>query len=183
MNSSYPPYPTFRYWLYNNFAGISIGDVKDGFLPSDHNGWIILDGRLTTELTVTQKMNATALGFTTNLPNADNSFTVQNGDTLGVATGSNGKLISQTHLPNIQLGGTTTADTIASEFSSKLGTDLDTYTNGDVINFPATPLIQNHGSHSHAITTDYLSGGMASQVTFDVTPRSLSVNKFVYLGQ
>jgi len=183
MDELYPPYPTFRYWLYNHFAGITIGDVKDGFLPLDHNGWIILDGRLTTELTVTQKMNATVLGFTTNLPNADNSFSVQNGDTPGAVTGSNGKLLSQTHLPNIQLGGTTTADTITSEVSTKVGNDLDTYTNGDVTLFPAIPLIQNHGSHSHGITTDYLSGGVTSQVTLDVTPKSLSVNKFVYLGQ
>lgn len=37
------------------------------------------------------------------------------------------------------------------------------------------------GSHSHTITTDSINGGV-TQEPIDITPMSLSVNQFVYLG-
>ena len=41
--------------------------------------------------------------------------------------------------------------------------------------------IDTSGTHSHTITTNSINGGV-SQQAFDVTPRSLSVNMFIYLG-
>jgi len=50
-----------------------IGDTKEGFQISDHNGWIKLDGRAISSLTSTQQTQASTLGFTSNLPNEKSS--------------------------------------------------------------------------------------------------------------
>jgi hypothetical protein len=47
----------------------SLGDVKTSFEASDHNGWVLLDGRAITGLLPVQQNAAKALGFATNLPN------------------------------------------------------------------------------------------------------------------
>ena len=181
MDERYPPYPTFRYWLFNHFAGVSVGDTKDAFALSDHNGWVILDGRSTDSLSIQQKAAALGLGFALQIPDASNCFAVQNGSILGSSSGSNGKVLLRSHLPNVQIGGNTSSDFIVSNFSTKAGADQTLSPNGKEAD-PSVPLEQSHGSHSHNITTDFLSGGVSNQVPFDVTPKSMSVNKFVYLG-
>lgn len=47
-----------------------VGDVKSGFQTADHNGWVKLDGRAVSTLTVSQQAAAATLGFTANLPDA-----------------------------------------------------------------------------------------------------------------
>jgi hypothetical protein len=43
------------------------------------------------------------------------------------------------------------------------------------------PATSSAGNHNHTITTSSINGGVSQQV-LDVTPKSLSVNTFVYLG-
>ena len=70
-------------------TNVNNGDIKQGIQSTDHNGWIKLNGRLKSSLTSTQQAQATALGLGANLPNAANSFLVQNGSALGSVSGSN----------------------------------------------------------------------------------------------
>jgi hypothetical protein len=42
-------------------------------------------------------------------------------------------------------------------------------------------VINDSGNHNHSFTTSSINGGV-TQSALDVTPRSLSVNTFVYLG-
>jgi hypothetical protein len=97
-------------WNSMNYGSrFSNGDTKQGFQSSDHIGWIKLDGRAISSLTITQQANATLLGFTINLPNATNAFLVQNGTALGSINGSNNKTINQTNLPNVNFLGSTSS--------------------------------------------------------------------------
>jgi hypothetical protein len=43
------------------------------------------------------------------------------------------------------------------------------------------PATSSAGNHNHTITTASINGGV-SQQSIDATPKSLSVNTFVYLG-
>lgn len=165
------------------------GDVKQGIQTTDHSGWIKLDGRLKSTLTASQQTQATALGIGTNLPDASNSFLVQNGTALGSVSGANTKTIAQNQLPNVTLGGSTnSAGTHKHDLQYRRLTDLAT-NNGtgarDV--FTQTPtdtnttFIQDNGLHTHTITTNSINGGVTQQ-TFDVRPQQLSINVFLYLG-
>jgi hypothetical protein len=91
-------------------AAAGYGDVKLGMQGTDHNGWILLDGRATATLTASQQARATSLGFGANLPNATDAMLTQNGTALGSRTGSNTKTIAQNQLPNVTLGGSTSSN-------------------------------------------------------------------------
>jgi len=176
---------------------VVIGDVKQGFQTADHNGWIKLDGRAITTLTTTQQTAATALGFATNLPDATDAFLVQNANVLGNVSSSNSKTIAQTNLPNVNFTGTSgTAGAHTHELFlgvkqptpnqgrwafkwSDVGTTggLSTFSQlaGGLQSFMQ---IQSGGDHTHSLSVS--SGG--SGTALDITPQSLSVNTFVYLG-
>jgi hypothetical protein len=154
---------------------INYGDVKTGFQTSDHNGWVKLDGRLKSTLSATQQTQATALGIGTNLPDATNAFLVQNGNTVGTISGSNSITLAQNQLPNVNYTGQIAevahgAVTIANAsgvFSRVNGTSWGNASGGGVtesfnLNIP-------------------LNGGVTQQ-QINITPKSLSVNTFIYLG-
>jgi hypothetical protein len=147
---------------------INYGDVKTGFQAADHNGWIKLNGRAKSTLSATQQTHATALGIGANLPNADNAFLVQNGRALGDVFGANTKTIAQSNLPNVTLGGTTTSD----------GSHTHTINVNSQYN---ASVISTAGNHTHSLTTSSLNGNV-TQTTLDITPKSLSINTFIYLG-
>ena len=79
----------------------STGDVKSGFQTTDHNGWILLDGRAISTLTDSQQQAAFALGFTTNIPDAESVVMIMRGGTnvLGDIYGSSAKKITPQMLP------------------------------------------------------------------------------------
>ena len=87
-----------------------LGDIKTSIQATDHTGWVKLDGRLKTTLSAKHQTKATILGFGTNIPDATNSVLMQNGQPLGLTTGSNSVSISTSHLPNVTLTGTTQPD-------------------------------------------------------------------------
>jgi hypothetical protein len=173
-----------------------IGDIKQEFQTTDHNGWIKLNGRLKTSLTPSQQAQATAIGIGSNLPDATNSYLVQNGTTIGSVTSSNSRTISQNQLPNSTLSGTTNNDGAhRHSIRAENGVD-DVYLSNPALAHPPgqynqltnnsaysflNDYTQNDGSQSHAFTTSSINGNVAQQ-NIDITPRSLSVSTFIYLG-
>lgn len=167
-----------------------IGDIKQGLQTSDHSGWIKLDGRLKSSLIASQQAQATAIGIGVNLPDATNNFLVQNGTTIGTTTGSNNKTILQNQLPNITLNGTTNNDgvhkhSIRAEYGTQFVTTASPGQYNQLTNDTSKPFLmdftQIDGSHSHAFTTSSINGNVAQQF-LDITPKSLSVTTFIYLG-
>lgn len=158
------------------------GDIKYGIQSADHNGWIKLDGRLKSTLTATQQAQATALGIGANLPDASNSFLVQNGNALGTVSGSNTKTIAQANLPNVNLTGTTNS---AGAHSHTYDRPFDCFNCGG-LSYPANnndgafavATTSTSGAHTHTVTVAL--GG--SGTPLDITPLSFSANAFIYLG-
>ena len=156
-------------------TNVNFGDIKQGIQSTDHNGWVKLDGRLKSSLTSTQQAQATALGIGANLPNAANSYLVQNGTTLGSVSGSNTVTIAQNQLPNVTYSGHlyqvahgayigATADGVFSQSSTG---NAGNATGG--------------GSTNNFSMNIPLNGGVTQQ-PLNITPQSLSVNMFIYLG-
>ena len=94
-------------WYYDGASWINIisvstyGDVKTGFQSADHSGWVKLDGRAKSSLTANQQAQATALGISSNLPDATNAVLMQSSGSLGAVTGSMSMTLAQNQLPNI----------------------------------------------------------------------------------
>jgi hypothetical protein len=154
---------------------INFGDVKTGLQASDHNGWIRLNGRAKSTLSATQQTQATALGIGANLPDASNAFLVQNGGTLGNVTGSNNITLARDQLPNVNFEG-----------------EIINVAHGAFVNATASGLISRVSGNSSGnasgggVTNNFilripLNGGVTQQ-SINITPRSLSVNTFIYLG-
>lgn len=80
-----------------------VGDVKTGFQVGDHMGWIKLDGRAITTLSLQQQTAAKALGFAVNLPNGANAVLVQNGLAMGAVTGTMSRTLTQANLPDVEI--------------------------------------------------------------------------------
>ncbi|MGG7034208.1 MAG: hypothetical protein ACI7YS_03330 [Flavobacterium sp.] len=131
----------------------TIGDVKYGFQTGDHNGWFLLNGRATNDVTLstTQKTQAAALFTGGFLPDARDKFMKgmkASGETLTTTVGSNSTSITliQANLPNLTLNGTTGNGTAHSHTATVTGSDgihqhTGTTTNGE-------------GSHDHTVKRD-----------------------------
>ena len=155
-------------------SGNTYGDVKTGIQAADHGGWVKLDGRAKSTLTAAQQSRATTLGIGANIPNASNSVLMQNGTTLGSVSGTNAKTIAQNQLPNVTLNGriagsdagvvniTSSVLTMKEANNNWCNNAADRYTGYGIVQIP-------------------LNGGVTQQ-TLDVTPQSLSINTFIYLG-
>jgi hypothetical protein len=165
------------------------GDVKSGFQGGDHNGWIKLDGRATSLLSTGQQQQATILGFTTNLPNATDCVERQITGAPGSVTGE--WTISQAMLPNVSLTADDAGDHKhtfrgAGGYPTQTGTtfaDFHMHWNksspiqsGDYWTYTVWPTLgmQDAGAHSHTVP---LGGSGAA-----LTPKTLVVNKFIFLG-
>lgn len=223
-------------WNYMNSSTsqFAFGDVKTGIQTSDHNGWVKLDGRSISSLTTTQQSRVTALGFSSNLPNASNSFLVQNQTAIGSVSGTNTRTISQSNLPNITLTSNfsstgTPSGSVSLDQQSFILNDAGNHVHGVIANTDdgsvnnesaqGWPFGNTHSSvrtsdRTHSMKTSYLltslEGSHSHQIShnhsasftgnalpghthttplggsgqaFDITPRSLSVNVFVYLGE
>lgn len=160
----------------------TLGDVKYGYQNMDHNGWILLDGRLKASLNASQQAKATLLGIGANLPNiADKNIVGVSGTKALNSNGGNTTVtINQNQLPNVTLttstdgahthkAGKATSYLLAIGFSQNLspsaaGDDEDTSV---------------AGTHSH--TTSSINGNVAQQ-TLNVQNPYLALNGFIYLG-
>lgn len=191
-------YSTFRYWLKNdwdpegdgsgpNFSEFTIGDVKSGFQLSDHDGWIMMDGRSLSALSLSQQTSASSLGFIGNLPDASGRYLVQ-GPNLGDPLGSNSISLLRSNLPDFTLNGSTD---IAGSHRHEIqyrkrtraaGNDGDGLADMQEQSYPDNHFTEFDGDHTHTFATDSLNGGV-TQVPLDNRPLSLQVNMFVYLGE
>jgi hypothetical protein len=154
---------------------INYGDVKNGFQTADHNGWVKLNGRAKSTLSATQQAQATALGIGTNLPNADNAFLAQNGSAVGTVAGSNTITIAQNQLPNVTYTGQI-ADVAHGAVIVASASGVFSRVNGSSWG--------NAGGGGSTETFNLsipLNGGVTQQ-QLNITPKSLSVNTFIYLG-
>jgi hypothetical protein len=185
-------------------AQFTYGDIKTGIQTTDHDGWVKLDGRLKSDLTATQQAQATTLGIGTNLPDATDSVLMQNGSALGSVSGSNLKTIVQSNLPNITLTGTAASAGSHQHYAfnnennanndgpgSNLSWSANDTSNQGINSFSADQMYtqtvamqgatSSDGAHTHTVTTSSLNGGV-TQTTIDITPKSLSIIFFIYLG-
>ena len=172
-------------WI-NTISVSTFGDVKTGFQSGDHSGWIKLDGRLKSSLTATQQTQATTLGIGSSLPDATNAFLVQNGSAVGAVEGSSTKTITQANLPNVTLTGSTSSGgshTHTIPFATQtMNLSWAVYPNGLAgYTIAGNTTTSSSESHDHTLTTSSLNGNV-TQTAFNVTPKTLSVNTFIYLG-
>jgi hypothetical protein len=99
-------------WFYNgsfwvNYAAqAKYGDIKSGIQTTDHEGWIKLDGRAMNTLSTSQIAVAASFGISGTLPNASNSYMVQNGTTMASVSGANTATLTQANLPVATFTGT-----------------------------------------------------------------------------
>ena len=79
------------------------GDIKEACRTSDHDGWVLLNGRAVSSLTVTQRAVCAALGIAGSLPDARNRFSVGAGNLYGVNSTGGSTTIARSALPNVAL--------------------------------------------------------------------------------
>lgn len=184
-------------WVLMGPNGRKIGDIKQmATAKADHDGWIILDGRLISSLSSIQQFNAVNLGFSGNLPNVTDTYIkATNGTGTGNINTGNTFTLTQAQLPNVNFTGTTTADGIHNHTYSDTNTptqSLGLATNvlallpllNIVVAAPdnlavATGSTANNGAHTHSLSIS--SGG--SDATITQKPQYLSVNTYIFLGQ
>lgn len=199
-------FPGFYYnngqqWIRLETFANELGDVKHGIMLGDHNGWYLLNGRNVNTLPVKAKSNAIALGFTSNLPNANDSFLKGKAglETIGTSGGSNNRILVQENLPNVMFSGTTNSTGAHSHnYEDKyhgstenlnIVTGLLGILSGVVLNIMnndvGSPVVSNDigisslaGSHNHTVTIN--TGGSSAPLPL---PAHLVVNTFVYLGK
>ncbi|MDZ4148303.1 MAG: hypothetical protein U1C58_08475 [Flavobacteriaceae bacterium] len=181
------------YALHSKTSGTAtgtatFGDVKSGIQTADHNGWVLLDGRLLTSLTPAQQTRATSLGLTGNLPDARDKY-LSYSPTEGSTFGSNSVALSKANLPTDAFTGVTdyvfdnspTINpgqfglmrlTIAGENRTTGSTDVPgASVEADLI---TTPIDHRH-NFSFQLNN--------SQSAIDVRPATLNVRMFIYLGE
>lgn len=127
------------FWV-NYAAQAKYGDIKSGIQSADHEGWIKLDGRAMNTLSTSQQAVATSFGISGTLPNASNSYMVQNGTTMASVSGANTTTLTQANLPAATFTGTAAS---AGDHAHGGSTDVQGNHNHSV----------NDPGHSHTQTT------------------------------
>jgi hypothetical protein len=162
----------------------SYGDVKYSFQTTDHDGWILMDGRSKSTLTTTQQDAATALGFGESLPDlSDKTIVGTSGSKPLGGTGGNASIsIAQNQLPDVTLSTSTNgAHTHTAGTSSTYLLNLTGSVGYQLLNSTTnTSSTSSSGSHSH--TTSSINGGVTQQA-LNVQNPYMAINGFVYLGK
>jgi hypothetical protein len=180
-----------RYFYYSgsNWQPIyqqvnSYGDVKYSFQATDHDGWILLDGRAKSSLTTTQQAAATSLGFGETLPDLSDKSIVGTSATKSLGgTGGNSTIsIAQNQLPDVTLTTSTNgAHTHTAGTSTTYLLSLVGMFGYQILN-SSTNTTSTSSSGSHAHTTSSINGGV-SQQALDIQNPYIAINGFVYLGR
>lgn len=188
---------TYNYYDGNNWVPLNnqvnyIGDLKHGLQPTDHGGWIKLDGRPISALTSSQEDAAIGLGYTDTIPNALRLlYKYDPAISVGQVGGNDSIVLTQSNLPNVMLSGNTSTD---GDHSHGIATRQDNWNvrtsgPGGSVGGPSFavdngPLFLHHGTvsagaHSHSVVLPL--GGSAQPIPLD--PRFISSNSFIFLGQ
>ncbi|SEB37119.1 Microcystin-dependent protein [Tenacibaculum sp. MAR_2009_124] len=171
-------------WVPVNKEKNTVGDIKYSSQSSDHNGWYLLNGRATSTLSSNVQSNASGLGFTTNLPNAQDRVLKHPsaGESIGDTGGQAATTLTRANLPNVNFTGTTSSNGNHSHTINRgIGTDQVRH-NSDAsrtfFNQGGTTNTSTTGNHNHTVT---VSTGGSSQA-FERYQPYLVFNTFIYLG-
>lgn len=172
-------------WLSINRESIEPGTIKYSVLTADHSGWYLLNGRATSTLSTAAQLNATSLGFATNLPNAEDRVLKHptGGQSINNTGGASGTTLTQANLPNVTFTGTTSTAGNHNHTVNR-GISSDQVVNGadalrTFFNLAGTTSTNATGNHSHTFTVN--TGG--SNQVFERYQPYLVVNTFIYLGE
>lgn len=171
------------------------GDIRFSYLPADHDGWYLLDGRSLATLPATVQTQATNLGIVGNLPNATGLYAKQG--TPGVISGSANVTLVKANMPDYTLTGNTASsghshDIVSPSLTVIRGTNAVNDVGGNVwgsqlaggsapgsTSNSKTYTSASAGGHSHTITAP--TGGSSTAITLN--PSNVRFNYFIYLGK
>ncbi|PTT37224.1 hypothetical protein DBR28_10075 [Chryseobacterium sp. HMWF028] len=161
------------------------GTVSNSFAAADYKGWYLLDGRAVSSLPTNVQARAVSLGFTVNLPNANDRIIKMKdvSETLGSLAGNATITLAQSHLPNVIFTGNTTMDGAHTHTYTDRGTGASV-NSGSGANNPVadntsgTYSTAAAGAHTHSLS--FGSGGSSQPIS--ITPGYLVTNVFIYLG-
>jgi hypothetical protein len=170
------------------------GDIQYSYLPTDHEGWYLLNGRALSTLPVSVQSRATALGLAGNLPNATGRYIKQGPP--GTLSGAASVVLSRANLPNFVLSGNTTtlyhSHPLVSPGAAQVrGTDILQTVNGNANSWElaggaivgsilseGTYTSSASGAHNHTVTIP--TGGTGAAIALN--PDYIQLNYFIYLG-
>lgn len=170
------------------------GDIQYSYLPADHEGWYLLNGRALSTLPVSVQSRATSLGLAGSLPNATGRYIKQGPP--GTLSGATSVVLSQANLPNFVLSGSTTTlyhthPLVSPGAAQVRGTDILQTVNGNANSWelaggaiPGSILSEGSytssasGAHNHTVTIP--TGGTGAAIM--LTPDYIQLNYFIYLG-
>lgn len=184
-----------------NVEQYRIGTIKSSVKPSDHNGWYLLDGRAVSTFSTTIQIAANAMGFTSNIPNAnDRVLKSKAGAEAFGATGGSGTLtITQGNLPAFSMSGGITSGITSSagdhSHAPSVGNEFLTTGSGQQFSpqyalggqawgNTGSGITTAAGAHTHTVSAAATAAAMGGSGTA-LANRSayLSVNTFIYLGE
>jgi len=128
----------FRPYTDHNVSTVAFGDTKSSYVTSDHNGWILLNGRAKSSLNAAQQARATSLGFGANIPNGRDRFVVGAGSAFALGSTGGSKTIERSALPNTAL-----------TFNVTSGLESQGHTH--TIDPPATTTSGESQGHNHTV--------------------------------
>lgn len=171
-------------WIKLTTKSPHIGDIKNSFQSGDHNGWYLMNGRAVTSLTTNPRASATALGYSTNLPDASDRYmkNTSGSDAMSSVAGSDNFSLTQANLPNVNFIGTTN---VSGSHTHTYADNLTTAHN--LASGSSNPLANNAnvnattgsaGAHTH--TLSFSLGGTSQAIS--LKPDNIITNVFIYLG-
>lgn len=171
-------------WLRISVNKPTVGDIKYTSQTSDHDGWYLLNGRLTSSLPSIAQANASNLGFTIEIPNATGRYLKSKSasENLGSVGGNSSIVLTQANLPNVTFTGTTNSAGSHSHGYNDRGNgsvqsaEINNVSKAD--NIDVNRSTGAAGDHSHTFTAS--TGGTSTPINFQ--PKHLVANIFVYLG-
>lgn len=188
--------------LSTNETAYITGDIKNSLQPGDHDDWYLLNGRSVATLSANARIQAVALGYTVNLPDAtDRMLKTKSGVETITATGGGAIVIARGNLPAVSLPASVSGTATSSSGShthtasngrnfwlggSLLGSNGQSYYTGNGtpnafqgIGFGA---LTTAGNHSHTISGNFTVATGGSGTALDNKQPYVIVNTFIYLG-
>ncbi|MFC3199816.1 hypothetical protein ACFOET_19515 [Parapedobacter deserti] len=164
---------------------VAYGTIKESLRQDDHNGWYLLDGRAINTLSATAQANASAIGLSGSLANANSRLARQGAPLL--AGGANAFALTQAHLPAYNMTGTTSTAGAHTHSVTPGGHGMTYVAGGNAALLDAggtvagttNVALPSAGAHTHGGFVN--SGG--SGTAFSIIPESITFTYFIYLGE